>query len=168
MLVYKNMKGGISMWQFWLILSGIFFVFEMATVGFLIFWLGVGALLAMIVSFFVDNVIIQTAVFVISSIALIFLTKPFVKKLATPRVKVKTNAYSIIGKNAIVTKEINSHTGKIGQIKVGGDTWSAKADMEETIIPVNTEVKILRIDGVKAVVSTDLSAEPEIVDDESI
>ena len=89
------------MWQFWLILSGIFFVFEMATVGFLIFWLGIGALTAMIISFFVGNVIIQTAVFVVTSIALIFLTKPFVKKFAKPGANVKTNAYSIIGKNAI-------------------------------------------------------------------
>ena len=79
------------MWQFWLILSGIFFVFEMATVGFLIFWLGIGALTAMIISFFVDNVIIQTAVFVVTSIALIFLTKPFVKKFAKPGANVKTN-----------------------------------------------------------------------------
>jgi len=151
------------MWQFWLILSGIFFVFEMATVGFLVFWLGVGALAAMVISFFVDNVIIQTAVFVITSIALIFLTKPFVKRFAKPRVNVKTNAYSIIGKTAIVTKEIDSNEN-VGQIRVGGDTWSAKAEKEEKI-PEHTEVKILRIDGVKAVVTTNLNAEPEPVEE---
>lgn len=151
------------MWQFWLILSGIFFVFEMATVGFLVFWLGIGALLAMIVSFFTQSIFIQTAVFVISSIGLIFLTKPFVKKFATPKVKIKTNAYSIIGKNAIVTKNINFQDG-IGQIKINGDTWSAKTDSEE-IIPKNTEVKILRIEGVKAVVTTDLTAEVEKVEE---
>lgn len=151
------------MWQFWLILSGIFFVFEMATVGFLVFWLGIGALAAMIISFFVDNIIIQTAVFVVTSIALIFFTKPFVKKFAKPRVNVKTNAYSIIGKNAIVTKEIDSNNA-VGQIRVGGDVWSAKTENEE-IIPAHAEVKILRIDGVKAVVTTDLSAKPEAVEE---
>ena len=66
------------MWQFWLIASGIFFVIEMITVGFLVFWLGIAALITMVVSFFTDSLIIQTAVFVISSILLIFLTKPFV------------------------------------------------------------------------------------------
>lgn len=148
------------MWQFWLILSGIFFVFEMATAGFLVFWLGIGALTAMIISFFVDNVIIQTAVFVVTSIALIFLTKPFVKRFAKPGANVKTNAYSIIGKNAIVTKEIDSNEN-IGQIRVGGDIWSAKTENEE-VIPAHAEVKILRIDGVKAVVTTDLNAVPEV------
>ena len=151
------------MWQFWLILSGIFFVFEMATVGFLIFWLGIGALTAMIISFFVDNVIIQTAVFVVTSIALIFLTKPFVKKFANPGANVKTNAYSIIGKNAIVTKEIDSNAN-VGQIRVGGDVWSAKTENEE-VIPAHAEVKVLRIEGVKAIVTTDLTAKPDTIEE---
>ena len=55
------------MWQFWLIAAGIFFIGEIITTGFLIFWLGIGSLLAMIVSFLTDNIIIQTAVFVVSS-----------------------------------------------------------------------------------------------------
>ena len=151
------------MWQFWLILSGIFFVFEMATVGFLIFWLGIGALTAMIISFFVYNVIIQTAVFAVTSIALIFLTKPFVKKFAKPGANVKTNAYSIIGKNAIVTKEIDSNAN-VGQIRVGGDVWSAKTENEE-VIPAHAEVKVLRIEGVKAIVTTDLTAKPDTIEE---
>ena len=151
------------MWQFWLILSGIFFVFEMATVGFLIFWLGIGALTAMIISFFVDNVIIQTAVFAVTSIALIFLTKPFVKKFAKAGANVKTNAYSIIGKNAIVTKEIDSNAN-VGQIRVGGDVWSAKTENEE-VIPAHAEVKVLRIEGVKAIVTTDLTAKPDTIEE---
>ena len=69
------------MWGVWLIAAGIFFIIEIATVGFLIFWLGIGALLAMIVSFFTSNIIIQTAVFVISSTILIFATKPLVNKI---------------------------------------------------------------------------------------
>ena len=42
------------MWYIWLIAAGIFFIVEIATIGFLIFWLGIGALLAMIASFFTD------------------------------------------------------------------------------------------------------------------
>ena len=60
------------MWQFWVIIAGIFFVIEMATVGFLVFWFGIGALAAMVVSLFTTNIAIQTAVFVISSAILLF------------------------------------------------------------------------------------------------
>lgn len=137
------------MWQMWLIISGIFFVVEMITVGFLVFWLGVGALFAMVVSLFTDNLIIQTATFVISSTLLLFLTKPLVKRLSHSD-KVKTNAYSIIGKKGIVTREINSKKG-IGQIKIGSETWTAKSNTEDTI-PEGTEVEVLEINGVKAVV----------------
>ena len=74
------------MWIFWLIAAGIFFIIEIATVGFLIFWLGIGALIAMVISFFTANIYIQTAVFVITSAILIPLTKPFVDKIANKKV----------------------------------------------------------------------------------
>lgn len=135
------------MWQVWLIISGIFFVLEMMTVGFLVFWFGVGALLTAIVSIFTDNIIIQTSVFVISSTLLLFLTKPLVKKLSRTD-KVQTNAYSVIGKTAIVAREINSKKG-IGQVKVGSEVWTAKSNSP---ISEGTEVIIKEIDGVKAIV----------------
>ena len=50
------------MWYVWLILAGIFVIGEVLTSGFLIFWFSLGSLIAMIVSFFTDNIIIQTTV----------------------------------------------------------------------------------------------------------
>lgn len=141
------------MWQFWLIAAGIFFIVEMATIGFLVFWFGIGALITMIVSFFVPNPYIQAVVFLVTSTLLIFLTKPFVNKFINKEKNIVTNAYSIIGRTGIVTKEINPIEGT-GQIKVGGEIWSAKTDLNETI-PENTKVEIVQIDGVKAVVKID-------------
>ena len=138
------------MWQIWLIIAGVCLVIEIMTTGFLVFWLAIGALVSMIVSLFTDSILIQTAVFVISSAILIFATKPFVKKFAKTK-NVKTNAFSIIGQNGIVTKEIDSINAK-GQVKIDGETWSAvgKDDMD---IPKGTEVEVLEIKGVKAVVT---------------
>lgn len=138
------------MWQFWLIAAGIFFIIEIATVGFLVFWFGIGALITMVVSIFVPNIYIQTLVFTITSTALIFFTKPFVNKFINKDKSIATNAYSIIGRIGIVTKEINPIMGT-GQIKIGGETWSAKTESEE-IIPENSEIEVTQIDGVKAVV----------------
>ena len=138
------------MWQIWLVIAGVCLVIEIMTTGFLVFWLAIGALVSMIVSLFTDSILIQTAVFVISSAILIFATKPFVKKFAKTK-NVKTNAFSIIGQNGIVTKEIDSINAK-GQVKIDGETWSAvgKDDMD---IPKGTEVEVLEIKGVKAVVT---------------
>ena len=137
------------MWQFWLIVAGICLVIEIATVGFLVFWFGIGALLAMITSFFTDNLIIQTVVFILSSTVLLFFTRPFVNKFS-PKEKVKTNAFSIIGKKGIVTQTINPITGE-GQVKVGSEVWSAKSS-EDVKVEKGLEVEVLDIDGVKAVV----------------
>lgn len=137
------------MWQIWLIIAILFFILEMMGPGFLLFWFGVGALITTVVSIFVDNVIIQIGVFAISSTLLLFCTKPFVKKV-TQNKTVLTNAYSIIGKNGIVTKEINTLKGS-GQIKINEEIWSAKSSTND-IIPEGTTVTVLQIDGVKALV----------------
>jgi membrane protein implicated in regulation of membrane protease activity len=137
------------MWQIWLIASGIFFICEIITVGFLVFWLGIGALIAMLVSFFTSNIIVQMSVFVVSSGLLIFATRPLVNKISKKDV-VPTNVYSLIGKKAVVTEDIDWVTGK-GQIKFEGEIWSAKSK-EQINIPAGSEVEIVSIEGVKAFV----------------
>lgn len=137
------------MWQVWLIIAGLFFVGEIATVGFLIFWFGIGALIAMIVSFFTSNIIIQTTIFIISSTILIFATKPFVKKFVDVK-KTNTNAYSIIGKKALVIKAIDP-IHSVGQIKINGEVWTAES-VDNKVIEEGSEVEILEIKGVKTIV----------------
>lgn len=137
------------MWYLWLIAAGVFFVAEMITAGFLIFWLGLGSILAMITSFITNNIFIQTLVFVISSVILIFLTKPIINKYIDNGKTTVTNAYGIIGKTGLVTIDINV-LESTGQIKVNGEFWSAKAD---TNIPKGTKVEVLKIDGVKLIVT---------------
>ncbi len=138
------------MWVFWLIAAGIFFIIEMATIGFLVFWLGIGAILAMLTSFITDSILIQSLVFVITSTLLLIFTRPLVDKFIKVPKEIKTNAYSIIGKKGIVISKINNIEGT-GQIKIGGEVWSAKS-FENEDIPENTEIEIVEIDGVKAVV----------------
>ena len=138
------------MWQFWIIVAGIFFIIEMATVGFLVFWFGVGALAAMIVSLFTANIAIQTAVFVFSSTILLFFTRPLINKFGKTDNEIQTNAYSIIGKKGIVIKEIDPVSGQ-GQVKIGTEVWSAKT-LGDKKIKEGSQIEVTEIDGVKAVV----------------
>lgn len=125
------------------------FVGEIFTLGFLIFWFGIGALFAMIVSFFTTNIIIQTTVFLITSTIFILATKPLVKKFVDVK-KTNTNVFSIIGKKALVIKDIDPiHSS--GQIKLNGEVWSAETENDE-IIKEGSEVEVLKINGVKAIV----------------
>jgi len=133
----------------WLVLAGVFFIAEIFTLGFFICWLGVGALLAMVVSFFTDSIIIQIVVFVISSIILIFSTKPLVKRFVD-RKTIPTNKDSLIGKKGLVIHQIDPIKSK-GQVKLNGEVWSAKSK-DNTVIEVGKEVEVEEVIGVKLVV----------------
>lgn len=140
------------MWYIWLIAAGVFFVVEIMTVGFMIFWLGVAALITCIVSLFTPNLVIQMTTFVILSALLLLLTRPFVDKFISKNEKVvKTNVYSIIGKEGTVTKSFDETT-KLGQIKVGSEKWTAKSKSDE-ILNEGDSVVVDSIDGVKAIVT---------------
>lgn len=127
--------------------------------GFFVFWFGVGALITMVTSLFCpNNILLQAIVFLVSSVILLFLTKPLVDRFTRKDNNTQTNAYSIIGKKGIVIQDINNTLG-VGQIKIANEVWSAKTE-DDTVIEKGAEVNIVRIDGVKAVV------EPVVVNSE--
>ena len=128
---------------FWLVLFVILALFELATVNLVSIWFSLGALITTFVSLATDNLMLHLAVFTISSIFLLLLTKPFVKKMKK-RDKIPTNLDMVIGKKGIVTETIEKDG--IGEVKVLGKKWSAYSDKE---IEENSKVKILSINGVK-------------------
>ena len=138
------------MWQFWIISAGVFLIIESITTGFLVFWFSIGSLFALVTSFLTDSIIVQTAVFVISSTILIFATRKFANKFEEKEEEQKiTN--SIVGKEGKVTITIEPIENK-GQIRVGGETWSATSK-NDTVIKEGTKVLVQDVDGVKAIVT---------------
>ena len=139
-------------WQIWLIIAGVCLIIEIVTVGFFVCWFAIAALITALLSLFIHNIIAQATIFIIISVILIFLTKPLTDKI-TKKDKVSTNVNALIGQEGTVIKEINSGSNKIGQVKILGDTWSAVTTNDFTnAIPVGSNVKILKIDGVNLIV----------------
>ena len=128
---------------FWLVLFVVLALFELATVNLVSIWFSLGALITTFVSLATDNAMVHLAVFTISSILLLLLTKPFVKKLKKRDV-IPTNLDRVIGKVGVVTETIEKDD--IGEVKVLGKKWSAYSDKE---IKENSKVKVLSINGVK-------------------
>lgn len=133
------------MWKFWLIVAGICFVIESFTIGFLVFWFGIGALAALVASLFISNIWIQSLIFIIVSSLLLIFTKPLVKKFVKEKDVIPTNVYSIIGKEGIVVEKIDTLNG-VGKVKVNGELWSATSSEN---IENGTKVKVLKVNGVK-------------------
>ena len=134
----------------WIAVMIIMAVFEGVTTQLVSVWFVCGALVAAIVSFFVPVFAVQFVVFVAVSLVLLLVTKPLVKKAKDIRPE-PTNADRNIGKIAIVTQEINNTAGT-GQVKLGGNTWTARTVNDE-IIPEGAEVTVREISGVKLMVT---------------
>ena len=133
------------MWPVWLIISGIFFVTEILTTGFLVFWFGIGAIFAMIVSFFVDNILIQTIVFIVVSVIFMIFTRPLVNKIISIKDTIPTNIYTIKNKEGYVIDDINN-IDYSGKVKVNGELWSAISDID---LKKGTKIRVIDVDGVK-------------------
>ena len=86
------------------------------------------------------------AIFVISSIVLIFSTKPLVNKYINKDAFVPTNTYRFIGQKGLVIQDIREGQG---QVKVDGEVWSATSSFP---IEKGSQIEVLKIDGVKLVV----------------
>jgi membrane protein implicated in regulation of membrane protease activity len=76
-----------------------------------------------------------------------------VKKLRVGREKNVTEAME--GKTGIVTESIEAY-GK-GLVKVGGIEWTAVGESPDFAADKGTEVRILRVEGVKVVVEEALT-----------
>ncbi len=134
---------------FWLVAMIIFAIAEAATVGLVSIWFAGGALVALIVAAVGGEIWLQVVLFLLVSIVMLALLRPFLKKFSTPH-KVKTNADRHIGTEALVTEEINN-LKETGAVRLDGVTWTARAETN-VVIPVGTLIRVLRISGVKVYV----------------
>ncbi len=90
----------------------------------------------------------QAILFLVLALLGIILFFPRLKKWQQ-KTKVETNVNALIGKVGVVTKTIKSHSP--GQIKVEGQVWTAQGNKDESILE-GTEVRVLSVEGVKAIV----------------
>lgn len=134
-----------QIFYFWLSVAIIFFIIEILTPGIFFFTcLGIGALFAMIVSLFTNVVMVQSLVFVISSIVIIYFLRPVLNKYFIPK-DVKSNVDSLIFKEGVVIENISGD--KIaGLVKVNNELWRAFSVNKEQINK-DEEVVVERVEG---------------------
>lgn len=133
----------------WLIICGLCLIFEIFTVGFLLFFPGVGAFLAFITALLGANITIQIIVFALSTTLMILFIRPLVAKFFKTK-DVQMNSNALIGKSGIVLKDIVGED-TVGQVKVQGEIWSAICD-KDVEIKKDTKITVKAISGVKLIV----------------
>ena len=135
---------------FWLVALVLFILIEIATMGLTTIWFAGGALVAVIASALGLPLVVQIVLFFAVSFVLLYFTRPMAVKYFN-KDRVKTNAESLVGRQAIVISEIDNLQG-IGQVTVGGMEWSARTAEAGVRLDVGSGVNIIAINGVKLIV----------------
>lgn len=133
----------------WLIVAIIFGIAEAMTPSLTLIWFSIGALILIFLSTFIKSILIQVILFGIISVTLLIVaTKIIVKK--DENHQYDTNLQAIVKKSGVVRKDILPN--ETGIVVVENEEWSAISANNEAILE-NTQVKILKIEGVKLIVS---------------
>ena len=156
-----------EMMIFWLVLLIIAIAVEVATMGLTSIWFAGGAVTAILAAVLHAPVVVQVILFFLVSLILLCFTRPVAVRYFN-RDRVKTNVESMVGRQAVVTGEIDNIQGT-GQVTVSGQEWSARCIVDSLRIPVGTVVNVVSISGVKLIVKVDeqmRSAAPEGLDNQ--
>ena len=109
-----------------------------------------GALIALLCAVAGGPVWLQVVLFLAGSALLLLLTRPMAVKMMY-KGTVRTNADSLIGKEAVVTEKIdNLHS--TGTVQVNGQEWTARSVNPEHVIEKEEIVMVRSIEGVKLIV----------------
>ena len=125
----------------WLYIGIILLIAEIVTPGFFVSILSVGALVASLAAYFDYSLKSQLIAFLLANIiAFIYVRPLLIKLLYKGQSMEKTNIDKYIGKECIVTDNINN-TKNSGRVKVNGESWIARSVSDDEI-SVNEYVKI--------------------------
>lgn len=122
---------------------------EATTAALVAIWFMPSAIVSLILALFKVEISVQILIFFVLSAILILLSRMILKKAGISH-HVPTNADAIIGQKAIVVEAIDNIAAK-GQVKVCGQTWSARSLDENVKYNEGEVLVVVAIEGVKLI-----------------
>lgn len=136
-------------WVIWTIIAVALAAGEVFTLGFFLGPIAVAAVLAGVVAAVGGGLALQLAAFIVGSIASLALLRPIaVRHMKTPA-RIRTGTAALVGAKALVIERVD---GMGGQVKIGGELWSARAYQDDQVIEPGVRVEVVKIEGATALV----------------
>ncbi len=136
-------------WIMWLAVGVVFLIVELLTTALVSIWFVPSAIITCLLSFVVDSLLLQTAIFVVlSAVFMVVCRKIYNKHIKKPVDDVDQNE-KLIGKTAKVAEDTN---GISGRILVGDVYWKAVSENGD-IIPKGETVKVKSVNGTTLVIN---------------
>ena len=137
-------------WVLWMIAAGVLAVGEMLTLGFFLGPIAIAAVTAAIVALAGGGLALQWIVFIAMSGASVLVLRPIARRHLRTPLQLRTGTAALIGAPAIVLERVDSRGG---QVKIGGEVWSARPFDEDEVFEPGARVEVLKIDGATALVA---------------
>lgn len=139
-----------NQWLFWLIISLLCLIMEMASGTFYILCFAIGALFSMVGSWLGFPFLAQVVCFACFSILSIFAVRPMaLKYLHRGEEERKSNADALEGREGVVIEEVQPQ--RSGYVKVDGDEWRA-VSADGSLIKRGEKVRIVKMESIVATV----------------
>lgn len=137
----------MQLWM-WLAIAGALLVVEMLTVDLLFASLAFSALMAAAANGLGLDMVVQGIVFGVAAALSLFILRPIaLRNLKKRPANYATNVEALVGAPAFALTQI---TDSSGQVKLSGEVWSARS--EGALIPADSRVEVVAIEGASAVV----------------
>jgi len=135
-------------WIFWMLLGLGLIVAEIFTLGFVLFWFGLGALAAALAGFLGFGLVVQFLVFAVVSVGLTAMSRTIFSNYLFHQdgARVKTAIETLPGMIGTVTGESQGALNEAA-VKVYGSTWTAFPVDEETKLLAGEKVEVVEVRG---------------------
>jgi len=137
-------------WVWWIIAAGVLAVGEIATLGFFLGPIAVAATIAAIVAVAGGGLAAQWIVFIAASLGTLLVLRPIARRHMKTPPRIRTGTAALIGGKALVLERVDADGG---QVRIGGEVWSARAYDEDDSFEPGARVEVMKIDGATALVA---------------
>jgi len=136
-------------WVLWMIAAGVMAVGEIVSLSFFLGPVAVAALLAAAVAALGAGLAVQMLVFTIAALASLVVLRPVARRHLRSPGQLRSGTAALVGEHAVVLEQVDRDSG---QIKLQGETWSARAFDEDAVMEPGTRVHVMQIRGATALV----------------
>ena len=136
-------------WIAWLVLAALLGVAEVLTTTLAFGLLAVAALAAAVVGGVGLGMPFQIGAFAITAGVGLGVVRPLAARHMRQPAVLRSGTAALVGRSATVVEQVTAHGG---QVRIGGEVWSARSYDESQVIPVDSTVDVFAIEGATALV----------------
>lgn len=136
-------------WVVWLVIAAALGIAEVTTLTLALGLLAVGALAGGLIAALHLPLVVQLIAFGVTSAAGLAVVRPLaVRNLRRPPL-LRSGTAALVGREGLALTDVTRHSGRV---RIGGEEWSARPYDPGVVIPQGTDVDVLAIEGVTALV----------------